>query len=400
MGGPAKKCVDDPAGSNNSFGPTWSVRYGGAECPLDDPGTWGGLGPDEWPADFQSKEYGGCDVCDGAVGFGWALNLNTGGKGAADNYMRMYVRRRCTCQDKECGDDGCGNSCGDCGPGSTCCSSSCLSDDDLQDPAKLYVPCEYPTIQAAVTAASSGSQVIVLPGTYVEQVDVEGKKVHLSSLNGPESTTIKWDVPGVYHGIVNFKSGSNGSSISGFEIVAPENPGPESSMCVFVQKPAKNVTIDGNIMHFCKMGGCFYHHSTSGVCRNNLIVDSFRAAWCDGGAVCTFFNNTFARTEEGLWTSQATAVMKNNIFYEVASDWSYGKPTLENNLTTSNWPTANGNISGDPMFVDPDNNDFHLLPGSPAIDAGVALPGVTDDMDGVPRPQGAGFDIGPYEYVE
>jgi len=38
-----------------------------------------------------------------------------------------------------------------------------------------------------------------------------------------------------------------------------------------------------------------------------------------------------------------------------------------------------------------------LLPGSPAIDAGVAVPGVTTDQRGVPRPQGSAPDIGAFE---
>jgi hypothetical protein len=38
-----------------------------------------------------------------------------------------------------------------------------------------------------------------------------------------------------------------------------------------------------------------------------------------------------------------------------------------------------------------------LLPGSPAVDAGVAVPGVTTDQRGVPRPQGAAPDIGAFE---
>ena len=38
-----------------------------------------------------------------------------------------------------------------------------------------------------------------------------------------------------------------------------------------------------------------------------------------------------------------------------------------------------------------------LLPGSPAIDAGVAVAGVTTDQRGVPRPQGTAPDIGAFE---
>jgi hypothetical protein len=41
-----------------------------------------------------------------------------------------------------------------------------------------------------------------------------------------------------------------------------------------------------------------------------------------------------------------------------------------------------------------------LLPGSPAIDAGVSVPGVTTDQRGIPRPQGRAADIGAVEDVQ
>jgi hypothetical protein len=41
-----------------------------------------------------------------------------------------------------------------------------------------------------------------------------------------------------------------------------------------------------------------------------------------------------------------------------------------------------------------------LRPGSPALDAGVAVPRVPADQRGVPRPQGAAPDIGAFEHVE
>ncbi len=53
---------------------------------------------------------------------------------------------------------------------------------------------------------------------------------------------------------------------------------------------------------------------------------------------------------------------------------------------------------GDPRFRDPQAGDFDLLAGSPAIDHGSAEEAPVVDFAGRSRPQGAGFDIGAYEY--
>jgi len=58
---------------------------------------------------------------------------------------------------------------------------------------------------------------------------------------------------------------------------------------------------------------------------------------------------------------------------------------------------AHGDL-GNPQFVNPSNNDFHLQSDSPAIDAGVNV-GVYEDFDGNSRPQGSGYDIGAYEFT-
>ena len=59
--------------------------------------------------------------------------------------------------------------------------------------------------------------------------------------------------------------------------------------------------------------------------------------------------------------------------------------------------TAN-NLWGNPAFVDPDNGDYHIAPGSDAIDA-CEDAGVYVDIDGEARPYGARFDIGADEWV-
>ena len=63
-----------------------------------------------------------------------------------------------------------------------------------------------------------------------------------------------------------------------------------------------------------------------------------------------------------------------------------------------------GNINADPLFANPTGGDYHLRPGSPAIDAGTNTGAPTTDRDGVPRPFDgnndgtATTDMGAYEY--
>jgi hypothetical protein len=49
-------------------------------------------------------------------------------------------------------------------------------------------------------------------------------------------------------------------------------------------------------------------------------------------------------------------------------------------------------------FVNAAAGDYHLAPGSPAIDTGMAIGAVATDRDGTPRTQGNGPDVGAYEW--
>ncbi len=72
---------------------------------------------------------------------------------------------------------------------------------------------------------------------------------------------------------------------------------------------------------------------------------------------------------------------------------------FNNGLDTWNVVTGTHSLIGDPQFVNPAANNFHLGNGSAAIDAGTNV-NVPIDFEGDPRPIGSGFDIGFDEYVQ
>jgi hypothetical protein len=98
--------------------------------------------------------------------------------------------------------------------------------------------------------------------------------------------------------------------------------------------------------------------------------------------------------------------IQNNIFYNYNSNqgqeifyYKSSSAAISNNIAYNNigsTPACSGYCTvTNPLFVSA--SDFHLQSGSPAVDKGAAV-NITDDYGGNPRPQGAGYDIGAYEY--
>ena len=75
---------------------------------------------------------------------------------------------------------------------------------------------------------------------------------------------------------------------------------------------------------------------------------------------------------------------------------------MEKSLNTlKNWLKLQDthSIFLDPLFVNPQKQDFHLRPESPAIDRGIFLKEVKVDFEGRKRPWGKAPDIGALEYI-
>jgi hypothetical protein len=123
--------------------------------------------------------------------------------------------------------------------------------------------------------------------------------------------------------------------------------------------------------------------------KNNIVYD----VGTPGGRIPSIID------VQALAVSDGGHVISNNIFYTTLPTAKF-RWNGTNYDTISAWETASGqsgNLSGDPLFVDLSNRNFNLTTSSPAKDTGANV-GVTTDYYGNPRPFGAGYDMGGYEF--
>jgi hypothetical protein len=130
----------------------------------------------------------------------------------------------------------------------------------------------------------------------------------------------------------------------------------------------------------------------AGIFRNNVIL----AGTCP---------SRLAMVENA---SVAARLVENNDLYVLPGSADISAPVLyrrgATDAVSADQVNALGgmtkNISADPSFITfAGDADLHLTATSPCIDQGTSLGAPTSDADGRSRPQGAGFDIGAYEYV-
>ena len=173
------------------------------------------------------------------------------------------------------------------------------------------------------------------------------------------------------------------------------------------------------------------------IIRNNLLfanrasgISLYAIDAAAGASRNQVLHNTIIQAASGRWCLNIPAsdgvasptgnVVKNNIFIHPGTRGSvttYSPSALQSDynivvnrfsqddgntfITLSAWQAAGQDqhsivSTPETLFVDVANNNYRLKTGSPALNAGTTS-NVTEDADGVPRPQGAAADIGCYE---
>jgi predicted outer membrane repeat protein len=186
----------------------------------------------------------------------------------------------------------------------------------------------------------------------------------------------------------------------------------------------RNCMFSGNMARMS--GGAIYTESSALSIVNSLFHEntagSAASGLTGGGAVftrgagatianCTFYKNSTLYPVNGggaIYNFLDTTVIANSILWgntaavgpQVYNNMSVATTIHHCAIDQAGFESGNGNIRRDPLWTDPEAEDFRLNAGSPCIDSGTLdvldLPEL--DFNGEPRVSGASVDIGAFEF--
>jgi len=240
----------------------------------------------------------------------------------------------------------------------------------------LYIPDDYDSIQAAFQSPviDDGDSILVSPGTYQGTLAILGKNVLIRASDGHEVTTIiasdsnrclninngvleGFRLEGGTGGIGVYTPGggvyATGSAVlrNNF-IVDNEAPGEGGGLYLTGDASLYNNIVFHNVSD--NVGGIFISNATGEVINNTIVGDTSGGVAITNSSV-TFLNNIIAQ-HSGFDLLVAEDALTSIVAY---CRFKEASPA-----------DTNGNIPSDPLFFEAATEDFHLLPGSPCIDAG------------------------------
>jgi competence ComEA-like helix-hairpin-helix protein len=295
---------------------------------------------------------------------------------------------------------------------------------------ELKVPGDYATIQEALNAAVPGDTVVLAPGDYTGNITMHDSVTLAGS--GPENTIIRGQVRWF---------GSDGVSVTGVKVTADGASGYSPDVGINVDGEIFTVSgtvvegfgsgigvdstvegeITGNIVRNNKFGieinesaavlisnNVVNNNSHGGIVlfsgyfaldivHNTVVGNGFASGYDTGGAgivVGPFItekvrNNIIVSNRGGINSMEAgTSNNRNNLVWG----------NLDNYVGAAS--AGEGDLSLDPMFVNPGNKNFRLEVTSPAVDTALVWAGIAMDFDGHARVVGDLPDMGAYELQE
>jgi parallel beta-helix repeat protein len=145
-------------------------------------------------------------------------------------------------------------------------------------------------------------------------------------------------------------------------------------------RPSHNWTVYNNIVFTNQYNGIVIKETKDCKIINNIAINPLYPATSTYN--CTISNAGLSGGGTNIWRNNMA-----NAFGVVGTG-----NTFDHNIDTDSY-------GYNALFVDYQDGDLRHKEDSPAIDAGSADLAPDRDILGTPRPQGAGYDIGAYEYV-
>jgi parallel beta-helix repeat protein len=274
---------------------------------------------------------------------------------------------------------------------------------------------KYEYIRHAINEAAPGDHIVAAPGIYIENISFNGKNITLSSADPNDPNVVAATVIDGDNHAVTFAGGEDVSCVlTGFTIIDANaavycsDASPTIVNCIItgnsgsgmeVQNGA-NPTItnceitlnDGPGIQMRKHAAgrkVIYNYASI---TNCLIAENGQYGIQDG--IVTITNCTIvANVLCGVSSYEPTVT--NSIIYYNDSDGTQIESQSNATVTYSDVQggfTGEGNIDADPLFADAINGSFHLIAGSPCIDAGDPATSVGSE----PLPNGGRINMGAY----
>ena len=142
---------------------------------------------------------------------------------------------------------------------------------------------------------------------------------------------------------------------------------------IYPDEGSSQMVIENNVVYRTASGGLTVHYGQDNICRNNIFCygrdNQVYLGRRDKQSSLTFNNNIVYFEEGALFSRESDLKSANNIYFNTAGE----ELTFPLNQTFAQWQASGqdaGSLIADPKFRNPAQDDFKLLPDSPALKLG------------------------------